>query len=87
MHAAPIRTFCSAPREILACDDAFEALERALQSAGPDDVVCITGSFFLAAQLRPRLLSAAPAPLPESSPCCASLSGASAGLPVSKAVR
>jgi dihydrofolate synthase/folylpolyglutamate synthase len=84
---ASARDGASAPREILACDDAFEALERALQSAGPDDVVCITGSFFLAAQLRPRLLSAAPAPLPESSPCCASLSGDSAGLPVPKAVR
>ncbi len=43
-----------------ACEDAFEALERARSLAGPDDLICATGSFFLAGMLRPRLMASAP---------------------------
>jgi len=42
------------------CEDAFEALACARGLAGPDDLLCATGSFFLAGMLRPRLLAAAP---------------------------
>ncbi|HMC12263.1 MAG TPA: cyanophycin synthetase, partial [Pirellulaceae bacterium] len=43
-------------RPIETADDPASALARARQLAGPDDLLCITGSFFLAAELRPRLL-------------------------------
>lgn len=36
-------------------DDAFAALDRARALAGPQDLLCITGSFFLAGKLRPGL--------------------------------
>ena len=37
--------------------DSRQALDRALELAGPDDLICITGSFFLAGLLRPRLVA------------------------------
>jgi hypothetical protein len=44
----------SAPRpEIHVADQPLEAWAAAQRLAGPDDVICITGSFFLAAELRP----------------------------------
>jgi dihydrofolate synthase/folylpolyglutamate synthase len=39
---------CSSPRA---------ALGRALQTAGADDLVCITGSVFLAGEVRPLLIA------------------------------
>ncbi|MFO0843393.1 MAG: folylpolyglutamate synthase/dihydrofolate synthase family protein [Gemmataceae bacterium] len=44
---------CSAPAE--ACPDAAEALGRALRPARPEDLVCVTGSVFLAGEARPLL--------------------------------
>jgi len=41
-------------------DKANDALDRALELAGPDDVILITGSFYLAGLLRPRLVNANP---------------------------
>lgn len=38
--------------------DAFAALDRARSLAGPDGLLCITGSFFLAGLLRPALVKA-----------------------------
>jgi dihydrofolate synthase/folylpolyglutamate synthase len=38
------------------CDSAAESLQSALELAGPDDLVCVTGSVFLAGELRPLLL-------------------------------
>jgi dihydrofolate synthase/folylpolyglutamate synthase len=35
----------------------FAAWQAALQDAGPDDLLCITGSFFLGAQLRALILN------------------------------
>jgi dihydrofolate synthase/folylpolyglutamate synthase len=43
------------PAVIEAAATPAEALARARRLAGPDDVLCITGSFFLAAELRPLL--------------------------------
>lgn len=43
-------------RPIETLEDPVEALARARQLAGPDDLICITGSFFLAAELRPLVL-------------------------------
>jgi folylpolyglutamate synthase/dihydropteroate synthase len=39
-------------------DDALVALDRAREIAGPKDVILITGSFYLAGLLRPRLVAA-----------------------------
>src|SRR5207249_2323569 len=36
-----------------------EAWQQALQSAGPDDLICITGSIFLAGEMRPVVLEKA----------------------------
>jgi len=43
--------------EAVAMDDAFQALAKARAWAGPDDLIVITGSFFLAGMLRPAVLS------------------------------
>jgi dihydrofolate synthase/folylpolyglutamate synthase len=45
---------CGVTAEV--CEDAHEALARVRDLARPDDVLCITGSFFLAGMLRPTLL-------------------------------
>ncbi len=37
------------------CQHPIDGWERALEIAGPDDVICIAGSFFLAAEIRPML--------------------------------
>jgi dihydrofolate synthase/folylpolyglutamate synthase len=42
-------------RPIETADDPAAALVRARQLARPNDLICITGSFFLAAELRPKL--------------------------------
>jgi dihydrofolate synthase/folylpolyglutamate synthase len=34
--------------------DAWNALQRALSAAGPEDVVCVAGSLFLAGEVRGR---------------------------------
>ena len=39
--------------------DSHQALEKALASAGPDDLVLVTGSFYLAGELRQRWISEA----------------------------
>ena len=44
------------PIEAVAIDDAHEAFEKALSLAHPDDLICITGSFYLAGLLRSRLV-------------------------------
>jgi dihydrofolate synthase/folylpolyglutamate synthase len=46
---------CGVRAEI--CDDAHQALQRARALARPDDLLCVTGSFFLAGMLRPALLA------------------------------
>lgn len=44
----------------IVCDDPRQAWERARALAGPDDLICLTGSFFLAAEIR-EILPAPPA--------------------------
>jgi dihydrofolate synthase/folylpolyglutamate synthase len=39
------------------CPTPVEAWRRAREAAGPDDVICVTGSVFLAGELRPTLLA------------------------------
>ena len=51
---ARVRAVSNVPAE--AIDAAAEALERARELAGPDDVICVTGSLYLAGLLRPILL-------------------------------
>ena len=41
--------------EILVCDPPDESWARASRMAGPDDLICVTGSFFLAAELSDRV--------------------------------
>jgi dihydrofolate synthase/folylpolyglutamate synthase len=54
LSSPPRQTGMSAPLiEIAERPDA--ALQRAREIAGPQDLICITGSFFLAAELRPLL--------------------------------
>lgn len=43
--------------ECLVLDDPFLALSQALKVASPQDLICVTGSVFLAGQLRPTLLA------------------------------
>jgi dihydrofolate synthase/folylpolyglutamate synthase len=45
---------CGVTAEV--CEDAHEALARVRDLARPEDVLCITGSFFLAGMLRPSLV-------------------------------
>jgi len=55
LSSLPWQTGMSAPRiETTQRPDA--ALARAREIAGPQDLICITGSFFLAAELRPLLV-------------------------------
>jgi len=42
--------------ELIACPMPQSAWELAVQSAAPGELFCITGSFFLAAELRPLIL-------------------------------
>jgi dihydrofolate synthase/folylpolyglutamate synthase len=58
--AALANEVCGASTESL--DNPQRALDRALGLCGPDDLLCITGSFFLAGLLRPRLVSERIAP-------------------------
>jgi dihydrofolate synthase/folylpolyglutamate synthase len=39
-----------------ACPTALEAWRAARARAGPDDLICVTGSVFLAGELRPELV-------------------------------
>jgi dihydrofolate synthase/folylpolyglutamate synthase len=39
-----------------ACPTPQDAWRRALEAAGPDDLICVTGSVFLAGELRPLLI-------------------------------
>jgi dihydrofolate synthase/folylpolyglutamate synthase len=43
-----------APVEV--CPTPAEALARARGEAGPDDLICVTGSVFLAGEVRPLLV-------------------------------
>jgi dihydrofolate synthase/folylpolyglutamate synthase len=43
--------------EALVCADVATALERALELAGPDDLVCVTGSLFVVAEAREAWLT------------------------------
>jgi len=47
------------PIEAIATDNAQEAFEKALSLADADGLICITGSFYLAGLLRPRLVQEA----------------------------
>ena len=49
--------------------DPADALGAILASAAPDDLVCITGSFFLAAELRRRFVGPTMAAVEETCPC------------------
>ncbi|MCC7475292.1 MAG: bifunctional folylpolyglutamate synthase/dihydrofolate synthase [Pirellulales bacterium] len=51
-HPLPAR----AP-ELILCPTPVEALQHAMQTSREGELVCITGSFFLAAELRPLVLS------------------------------
>tara|TARA_B100000809_G_scaffold173150_1_gene170417 strand:- start:3683 stop:5092 length:1410 start_codon:yes stop_codon:yes gene_type:complete len=51
----PARNFdCRNPR-LFECPDPATGWTQARELAGPDDVICIAGSFFLAAEIRPLL--------------------------------
>ena len=45
------------PESIVVCPSPLEAWRHVLQSAAPRELVCITGSFYLAAEMRPLLLA------------------------------
>ncbi|MCS6850709.1 MAG: bifunctional folylpolyglutamate synthase/dihydrofolate synthase [Gemmataceae bacterium] len=45
------------PRPVTVCPAALDAWQAAQAAAGPDDLVCITGSVYLAGELRPWLVS------------------------------
>lgn len=47
-----------APCSVSSCPTPADVPERLAAIAGPDDLVCVTGSVFLAAELRPILLAA-----------------------------
>jgi len=53
---ARANAICPLPAE--AVEDAFEALARARAATGEDDLICITGSLYLAGKLRPALVEA-----------------------------
>jgi dihydrofolate synthase/folylpolyglutamate synthase len=53
--AALLRRGVELPHSI--CPTARDAWQAARERAGPDDLICITGSVFLAGELRPMLLS------------------------------
>ena len=53
---------CHIPR-LFECQDPSTGWARAQELAGPGDVICIAGSFFLAAEIRPLLSDRIPAPL------------------------
>jgi len=44
------------PQAFSSCATSSEAWQQARAAAGPDDLICITGSVFLAAELRPLIL-------------------------------
>lgn len=58
--AAILREMSDVPYAL--CATAADAWHTAFSAAGPDDLICITGSVFLAGELRP-LLTALPAPV------------------------
>lgn len=43
-------------RRIFLADDPMEAMAQARSLATPEDLICVAGSFFLAAELRANLL-------------------------------
>jgi dihydrofolate synthase/folylpolyglutamate synthase len=49
----------SADMPYTTCPNATEAWQAARRLAGPSDLICVTGSVFLAGELRPIILSAA----------------------------
>lgn len=59
--AAIARNLPGAAWQVSVCDDPHRALDLLLDQADPQAVICIAGSFFLAAELRGRLLAAADA--------------------------
>ena len=44
-------------RRVTTYDRAADALAAARTASGPDDLICVTGSFFLAGELRPLLIA------------------------------
>ncbi|MEQ8787496.1 MAG: folylpolyglutamate synthase/dihydrofolate synthase family protein [Pirellulaceae bacterium] len=73
----------AAPRRLPLCtfhEDPHEAVRAALSEAAADDVVCVTGSFFIAAELRQELLTrreAAPLATPAAQACAIEIPRAS----------
>ena len=63
----PVEDFHRRSPRLSECQDPAGGLARARELAGPDDVICIAGSFFLAAEIRPLLGNRAPAPLDQPS--------------------
>lgn len=52
--AGMVRSECAGrPTEVLTIDAPAPALEHALAGSAPEDLVCVAGSFFIAAELRP----------------------------------
>jgi dihydrofolate synthase/folylpolyglutamate synthase len=52
----------SSPLPLTPCPDASGACRQALAAARPEDLVCVTGSVFLAGEVRPLLLEGEPGP-------------------------
>jgi dihydrofolate synthase/folylpolyglutamate synthase len=60
-RAVPIESLADilrqqSPAPFTLCETPVEAWQAARQAAGPDDLICITGSVFLAGELRPVIL-------------------------------
>lgn len=52
-----VRTYAKKGARVSACDDPCAAFDRAIEGAGKDDCILVTGSFFLAGELRKRWFS------------------------------
>ena len=51
----PARNFDCRNPGLFECPDPATGWRQAQELAGPDDVICVAGSFFLAAEIRPLL--------------------------------
>jgi dihydrofolate synthase/folylpolyglutamate synthase len=68
VHPLPPDTLAAAVRPYAPAvevqEDRSAAVRRALSQAAPDDLVCVTGSFYLAGEVRPLLLPSQEVPSP-----------------------
>ena len=56
MAPPAIRELAGGAVEAETCDDALDAFARAKAGADPEDLILVTGSFYLAGLIRPVLL-------------------------------